>query len=883
MQNGTSQQQMLPNAAMTYSVASSLYPDQERMSILPPPSSYYGTPLQPQTPSSETLLGAYQSSDSSARQSEPYQTRQRISPTLSDPIQTHLLVETAIGDCQQYDVLSFEDLESLKKEDILLRKRIYGLRRRLVLETKVRDAAKSLTRLHSNSRPSSAASSPTHLSRRGSLFSRKETEEKANLELELASAVKKCDELSRELYSLEQRSRDAQTRILQHTAGILQLTHKGLAKTPVEGPFVPGGRPESPASLDGHTTQDRGLQNGESTFDSMLESFGVVPRRRSFQGNSKIPIETLLTVAKRLDDLNSQVRETISQSNPEKAQGYPQSPPPNLESVTDTMISRQLEVLGQGIEDLKIEQNYMQQESESRSTSTARIDELEKAKAELQIELQASLQENMAMEDRLVDQLGDVNRQLFELLVSLNSSSNAGNIPPIPYNEGPMALIQYTNERLATVKTIVHTSAANAEKNNQTDAVLQGLWQFILGAEDDLKDRKRAERDQIIAKRDAGGEDDPDDESSPDEDDGLPEEFSLQSFNTKVQWLVSRSAHLKEKQTNLRRQVSQHRAVASRGMAAGPIVDDLQAELERLKAQHASTQEEFEKVSSRHAELEILHEKKNAEIQSLSMDLENATQAAQDETRIAIAKADARIATAEQNAKGWEEQLTALSATREAETQQQEDQEHVFRKTESELRDLEGEVVRLTTELTICKAELDAAFGSRSQRQADAAKAADSEAAKKLDVANAELSALRMASSGASSYEQELKQELADTLQEFEELTRASVEQEKERDELESQLDQEREQKAELENRLAEEQVKWLGMMQETEGGKGLQGMGSGAMVLKNEFKKMMRETRTEHMKALRAEQEERRRLEALVRTLKKSGEKSSLSYSMTA
>ncbi|KAE9976438.1 hypothetical protein EG328_002620 [Venturia inaequalis] len=868
---------MLPNAAMTYSVASSLYPDQDRMSAAPP-SSYYGTPLLPQTPSPEILLGGYQSSTNSSQQSKPRQPRRS---TLGDPIQTHLLVETAIGDCQQYDVLSFEELEYLKREDILLRTRIDGVRRRLALETKVRDAARSLTRLHLNSRPSSATYSPAKTNRRSSLLPKKETEEKANMEL--ASAVRKCDELSRELYSLEQRLRDAQTRILEHTAGILQLTHKGLAKTHVEGIFVPDGRPESPASLDGYTTQDRGFENGESTFDRLLESSGVIPRRRSFQGNSKLQKEALLAIAKRLDDLNSQVRETISQSNPEKAQGYPQFPQPGLESVTDTTISQQLELLGQGIEDLKIEQNYMQQEAEARSTSTAMVDELEKDKAELQMQLQASLQENMTMEDRLADQLGDVNTQLFELLNSLNSSSNAGSLPPIPFNEGPLALVQYTNERLATVKNIVQTSAANTEKNNQTDAVLQGLWQFILGAEEDLKDRKRAEREQINAKRDAGREDDSDDESSPDEEDGLPEEFSLQSFNTKVQWLVSRSSYLKEKQTTLRRKVSHHRAIASRGMAAGPAVDDLQAQLERLNAQHLTTQGELEKASSRHAEMEMLHEKKNAEIQSLSLDLANATQAAQEETRIAIAEADAKIATAEQNAKVLEEQIAALAAAREDETQQQKDQEHVFRKTESELRDLEGEVVRLTTELTICKAELDAAFGSRSQRQADAAKAANGEAAKKLDAANAELSALRMASSGASSHEQELKEELADTLREFEELTKASVEQEKERDELEIQLDRERDEKAELENRLAEEQVKWLGMMQETEGGRGLQGMGSGAMVLKNEFKKMMRETRTEHMKAMRAEQDERRRLEALVRTLKKGGGKSSLSYSMTA
>lgn len=836
---------------MTYSVASSLYPDQDRLSTLPPPS--YGTPMQ--FPSPELLLGGYQSSNSSVRQSEPPKSRRRRSPTLSDPIQTHLLVETALGDCQQYDVLSFEELEGFKKEDTLLRNRIDGLRRRLALETKVRDAAKSLVRLHLHT--SSASSSPTKANKRNSSFSNKENEDKANAEL--ISAEKKCKELSQELYSMEQRSRDVHTRILQHTAGILQLTHRGISKTHTEGLFVPGGRPESPASLDGYNSQDRGFENGESNFDGILEGFGVIPQRRGSRGTSRIveagQKETLLAVAKRLNDLNDQVKQTIAQSNPEKAQGYPQNPQTSLDTISETIVSQQLELLGQGLKDLKVEQNLVQQGPRSRPFDTTAIDELEKDKAELQAELQASLQENMAMEDRVADQLGDINSQLFELLNSTSLPNNASSLPPIPFDEGPMALIKYTNDRLATLKTIVQASAANAAKNNQTDAVLQGLWQFIIGAEEDIKDRKRAEREQLLAKRADGREADSDDESSPDEDDGLPEEFSLQSFNTKVQYLVSRSSYLKEKQTNLRRKVSRHRAIASRGMEAGPAVDELQAQLERLSEQHSTAREELAGVSSRHAQLQKLHEEKNAQIQSLTQDLENATQEAQDEARLVMAEADAKIAEAEQKAKSLEDQLTSLDLERENEKQQQKDQEHVFRKTEAELRDLEGEVVRLTTELTICKAELDAAFGSRSQRQADAAKAANTEAAKKLDEVNAELAALKMnqmTQKNGSAGEEALKRELADTLKEFEELTKASVEAERERDELEVQLDDLRNKTAELENRLAEEQVKWLGMMQDSEGGKGMQGMGSGAMVLKNEFKKMMRETRTEHMKAMR-------------------------------
>jgi len=184
------------------------------------------------------------------------------------------------------------------------------------------------------------------------------------------------------------------------------------------------------------------------------------------------------------------------------------------------------------------------------------------------------------------------------------------------------------------------------------------------------------------------------------------------------------------------------------------------------------------------------------------------------------------------------------------------------------------------------------------------AKAANSETARKLDDATAqntlllsELATLKqngVGVGGGGGQEADLKRELQDTLNDFEELTKASVEAEKERDDLELQLDQLKDRAAELENRLAEEQVKWLGMTQPTSGfSSGNSPGGSGqvvvqqstsALVLKNEFKKMMRETRTEHMRVLRAEQDERKRLEAMIRTLKKgSTGKSNLNYSMTA
>src|SRR5437667_9934315 len=84
----------------------------------------------------------------------------------------HLLVETALGDSQAYEVLAFEEIDELKKEYSLLSNRIEATKRKLVLESKVRDAALSLNRLYAaKSRDSGDGSQKKH--RRSLLGSRR--------------------------------------------------------------------------------------------------------------------------------------------------------------------------------------------------------------------------------------------------------------------------------------------------------------------------------------------------------------------------------------------------------------------------------------------------------------------------------------------------------------------------------------------------------------------------------------------------------------------------------------------------------------------------------------------------------------------------------------
>jgi len=138
----------------------------------------------------------------------------------------------------------------------------------------------------------------------------------------------------------------------------------------------------------------------------------------------------------------------------------------------------------------------------------------------------------------------------------------------------------------------------------------------------------------------------------------------------------------------------------------------------------------------------------------------------------------------------------------------------------------------------------------------------------------------------------ELKRELGETIEEYEVLTKQSIEWEKDREGMEREIDRLREEKEGLELKLGDEQVRWLGMKSpggppgSSGGPPETPGAGStSTAVLKNEFKKMMRDTRMEHSKTVRAEQAERKRLEDEIRALKKlqGPGKSSLSQSIAS
>lgn len=175
-------------------------------------------------------------------------------------------------------------------------------------------------------------------------------------------------------------------------------------------------------------------------------------------------------------------------------------------------------------------------------------------------------------------------------------------------------------------------------------------------------------------------------------------------------------------------------------------------------------------------------------------------------------------------------------------------------------------MVRLHTELTVAKAELDGAYGTRAQRAAEmASNPAVQKETDELNERNSglleEVASLKSQSDALKTDNAELnqrihtlQQELSDTIAEYEAMTKASIEFEKDREALEASLDSLRDRSEELEAQLGEEKLKWMGVKSPmAAGSRGSSVPGStSANVLKNEFKKMMREMRAENMKALR-------------------------------
>jgi hypothetical protein len=750
---------------------------------------------------------------------------------LNDTIQVHLLVETALGDSKEFEILSQDEVDDLKKQVQTLSQRIETTRQNLAIQSKYRDAAISMSKLYSPGEKKKSFDGSGKL--RNMLgHNRNSSEQSQQAKEERMATEKKCEDLAAELWFLEKRLIEPQNRLLKHTAGILQTTHKGPKVTNKGAPGAPQagipGIPGSPESMYTYSNARSSLEfvpSDELIFDerSLYRSFDPLDGTADLddffgppKGGNKQQMQMISKTEQKLEDLNRRLRDVITKANPERETNY-QYPP--LSSTTangkptepgETLMSH-LDYLEQGISTISKEHSEVLRKKE---------------------------ESDGAME-KTIEQL---NSELHNLLLPFDE------IRPLPPQVTGMGLkdqMQYFQDSIGAIEAELSRGGGRGSGNlQQMESVMMGLWDIIQSGEEEARQRKQERRQQRSMNNLP-----PDDDDSPDEGGNPNEQFSVQGFSGKIQSLYSQATKLKDQKKVLQRQIKQQRELnnksdASKDAELAQKVEELERMQDLLRRTEVDSDSVREQLSMVMEKLNEARQQERMRDQTRSNDdntavraLEEEIQELKDDHSIAIAELQTRISDNDKAAKDAQQAL----ATK-----------------EKEMEEMNMELARLQTEVTIARAELDGAYGSRAQRAAEVAanpviqKEIDDLSKKNSSLA-AEIADLKAKGTANPETEEKmrtLKTELAETIEEYEQMTKASIEWEKERESLEQTIDKLRDEREKLDAELSDEKVRWLGMKSP---GLNEQGAGStSTTVLKNEFKKMMRDTRSENAKALR-------------------------------
>ncbi|KAK2677430.1 hypothetical protein RAB80_006170 [Fusarium oxysporum f. sp. vasinfectum] len=482
---------------------------------------------------------------------------------LRDPIQVHLLTETALSDSKEYTILSQEEVDDLKKQSQSLSQRVESTRQNLTIQSKYRDAAISMARLYN----------PGKLDgKRRSLLGRNSGDHARakEAEAERQASERKCEELAAELFNLEKRLMEPQRRLLEHTAGILQLTHKASnKKKDLTPPLQPlNGMPGSPESLYTYTRNSMDRAGDEHYFndnDYYDQANGVSTRGQPRQQPIEIPlkspirehnqlrdemekmkdenlhlqgqanslVKSITEMEVRLENLNGSLRDAIVRFNPSKNEDY-YDPPFGVSGMKPgELLNNQLDYLEMGLNAIEVEQ-------EESSGETIKTDG--------------------AFEKRIES----LNQQVRDLLLTVDPSYPA--VPHSPQDNFETKL-DYLEDALRAAdseleRAVQAAQAGPPEKqdSDQVERILMNLWNMMQTGFAKIKKEKEERR---RARMERGYEDE---EVSDDEFD-IEEAFSLPGFSNRVQWLYSQATTLKDQKSVLKRQIKQQRELNNKSDA----------------------------------------------------------------------------------------------------------------------------------------------------------------------------------------------------------------------------------------------------------------------------------------------------------------------------
>lgn len=817
----------------------------------------------------------------------------------------YLLTETAIGDSNNFEILSFEEVEDLKKERTLLSSRIEGTKRKLALETKLRDAAKSIGRLYSPPSPRDSGeygvngSSKSHRRSRSIFGKNGATDVLDKSDSELAMSQRKCEDLAQELWKLEGRSQQIGQRLLEHTAGVLQMTHKGMRKGPknLDAP--------SDEFQDGHEFDDRSLYR----TPEHLDNYGLKGRIEVNAPALGLSSEAAEATQRRLEELSERMCNMMIEATPDEFV----DPPPNsanrsldpasaaeahliyLENSLNTLGSRPPavavgfsapsaaaapEIEGawkQQITDVNERlQNIVDRFGLTRSPTlpppptaydgegleeqlsylstgvdglASRVDGLLEQKSILTTQIQQQRELNSKSDAERDAHIGDLTEQLSHarrdgksaqdeldvVMQQLEAMRHDGS----SQDEAKASLVQAEGEvaRLQSVVESLHREAdARTEEVRETrDRAEHEASQSEAQIEEMREARDRAERQVTQLEVDIQQiRSDSDSRIEALTSRGLESDSRVQEAESRAQEAEFR---LQETESRLQEAESYLQTVNSRGLETDSRVQEAET-----RAQESEYR--LQEISSRLQEAESRLQEAESHLQTVnSRGLES----------------DSRVQEAESRAQEAESRLQEVDARVQEAVNQRIQAEENGTRLQNEMTDMEGEVVRITTELTMVKAELDGAYGTRAQRAAEAA--ANPEFQNEIDALNTrnielteELAAFKSQRGGGDLQQRvdTLEKELRETIDDYEAMTKASIEFEKERERFEGVIDSLRDRSEQLEQQLSEERINWMNLNSPTSMGRDPTLETTSTMVLKNEFKKMMRDTRNENMKILK-------------------------------
>jgi len=794
----------------------------------------------------------------------------------------HLLVETAIVDSTEYEILSYEEVDELKKEYNFLANRIDASKRKLALESKVRDAALSLSRLYSKKGR-----------QRRSLLGgvsdvTKHTDE------ELMASNRKCEELSQELWRLNNRAVEIQRRLLQHGAGILGMTHQGGIKNL---PRLPPS-PNSPSGTFSSVNRRGTMSSMNVEFDDRsfyrtpdkLDEFGSYDQSSPADKNGRFqrgdvhpssrrgsaPSDDPFT-ARRLEEANNQLRTVLIRLNSNQGLPSPGHVPANG-TLNGTRLSDQLALLEQNVKVLQ-QSNFHPPPSPGKPKPAH---DLERTDAILS-----------TLWDMLVMGEEEIRSQR-----RARGHDPAAEEYPKSEDEIDDGAVEFSISAFSAKVQALYTRATQlyAERSMLRQKVYQQRRHFKTETEE-LKDQHRARVDNLS-----------DDLSTlTSQLEQLANivdqrENDIMTANGKVKNMMNEldatRAEVQEKreearnareeltavmeQLDIQRRKDQQRIMednAGRGKDSMALEAEKQARAEaeeRFIAQIREKEEELTELQIQFDEVKEDRDITKVELDALTRENDEQLQRLEGEI-VALKEARSNV----EDGKGQYLEKETVMVKEMAEKEQQ------MVRMDEEMRGLEGKVAELSTEVALLKAELDSAYGSRQQRaaetaQAQAAAAALEAAGKRPQVVDpgllqelealamknhelmveiAQLRAEKTTPAADSNLEKRcklLQSELDGMLADFENLTKQSIEFENERIKLEALVDGLRTKCENLETSLADERVRWLGARTPNDGKLSgrhtgdIPGESTSTTVLKNEFKKMMRDMRAEQTKALR-------------------------------